>query len=304
MMKISLLIIALFYCAPIVAASYSMVASEIGASAKTIGRGYIEGFDQRAHSVFENPAILGSVNNGSIDVFSATLMNEITYRNIALAAPTPIGTLGVGFMEAISYEIPYTIEIGGRFAVEDWFDWRDSIYKLSFQSDVLDSLSLGASYVRYKRYFYSISADGWDIDLGAFYKLNWIQVSFIGRNVLGHSVTHIDAKDATYSVAEKLPFQGIAAVKLSGADFHAMAQVKRVSSVTLAFFGIAYEPPFLPSITLRAGFRNVLVKAIIKNSVTAGFGVDFWGFNFDVAYEKSDYMDFDHKIYVSFGLAY
>jgi len=286
----------------LVAAPYSMVASEIGASAKTIGRGYIEGYDQRAHSVFENPATMTAVNKGSIGIFSTTLMNEITYRNVALAAPTPIGTIGFGFMEAMSYEIPSTSENGGRFYVEDWFDWRDAIYKLCFQRDVLDWLSLGTTYVRYNRHFHTISATGWDIDLGAFCDFDWIQFSVVGRNMLGHTVTHVDAEDATYSGVEDLPFQGIASIKVRWSQFHMMTQVKTIPNYRLAFYALEYKPSFLPLMTLRIGHREVLVKKTIKNSLTAGFGVEAWGIMFDVAYEKSDYFEFDHKIYVSLGL--
>ena len=106
MKKMILFLIGILTSMSLAAAPYSMVASEIGASAKTIGRGYIEGFNQRAHSVFENPATMTAINKGSIGIFSTTLMNEIAYRNIALAAPTPIGTLGFEFMEAISDDIP------------------------------------------------------------------------------------------------------------------------------------------------------------------------------------------------------
>ena len=119
---------------------------------------------------------------------------------------------------------------------------------------------------------------------------------------LGHSVTHVDAKDPSYIVDEVLPFQGVASIKVRWSQFDIMTQVKVVANYRLAFYALAYNPSFIPLMTLRVGYREVLVKETIKNSLTAGFGVDIWGGNFDVAYEKSDYFEFDHKIYVSLGL--
>ena len=303
MKKTILFVIGILMSGSLLAAPYCMAASEIGASAKTIGRGYIEGYEQRAHSVFENPATMTAINKGSIGVFSARLMNEVTYRNIALAAPTPIGKLGFGFMEAISYGFYHTGEGSkGRFYEESSFDWRDSIYKLSFQRDVLDWLSLGTTFVSYNRYFHTISATGWDIDLGTFCDFDWLQLSFVGRNLLGHSVTHVDAKDPSYIVDEELPFQGIASMKLRWAEFHVLTQVKVVPNYRLAFYALEYKPWFIPLMTLRIGHREVLVQQDIKNSLTAGFGIEAWGIIVDIAYEKSDYFEFDHKVYTSLCL--
>ena len=83
MKKTFLFVIGILMSGSLLAAPYSMAASEIGASAKTIGRGYIEGYEQRAHSVFENPATMTAINKGSIGVFSARLMNEVTYVEAA-----------------------------------------------------------------------------------------------------------------------------------------------------------------------------------------------------------------------------
>ena len=98
---------------PTSAADYFML-TDIGSSAEQISRGHIEGFTDSAAAVFENPAALYRIQNSSITGFSTNLMNEVLCTNLALAARTRFGTIGVGYMGTKSYGIPHTAENNQR----------------------------------------------------------------------------------------------------------------------------------------------------------------------------------------------
>ena len=58
MKKTILFVIGILMSGSLLAAPYSMAASEIGASAKTIGRGYIEGYEPVSYTHLTLPTIL------------------------------------------------------------------------------------------------------------------------------------------------------------------------------------------------------------------------------------------------------
>ena len=82
---------------PVKAAEYHLI-SEIGASARQIALGHLEGFSESSHSIFDNPAGLFRTSEISISAFSVKVMDEVQYSNIALSSQFLKGHIAVGMM--------------------------------------------------------------------------------------------------------------------------------------------------------------------------------------------------------------
>jgi len=289
---------------PVNGADFAMI-SDLGTSARHIAIGGVDGFSDAAESIFENPAGLYRVNGFSLSVFSSKVMNEVQYTNLALSTETPIGRLGVGFMEATVSNVPVTDatkqvinaqEVVNDVFIKDWFDYKNSLYKVAYQTRVLPQLEVGVSYVYYHQSYYSVSGHGSDLDVGMIYTQPNYEVSLLARNVLPD--TKVVYNTGAY---EPLPTQYVASMKRAfkwGLDVY--PQVKYTQEQFLPSVGAKYTPNFLPFIHFMAGYKTFLTYTEgRKHNASFGIGLDLMGLTVYYAYERSDYALKDHKNYFS-----
>ncbi len=286
------------------AADYEL-ASDLGASARSIGLGNVEGFNRSASSVFENPATLQYVESASGSFFTTTLLNEVYYKSIALAGRTPLGVIGVGFQESTVFDIPKTGESAAtnEYYVESYFDYKDTIAKLTYQIDLLSDLSFGASYVHYNRTMASVKAKGGNIDVGLLYAKPNYEVSLFARNANpgGRAVFELGDGSRAY---ETLPTEVVASGRYRVVDgVVGYAQLKSRNEALLKSIAASYTPREFAQLDFRLGYREYLVLNDVKGGLTAGVGLRLSGIEFDYAFEKlNDHPQYDNKSYFSISM--
>ncbi len=289
---------------PIAAANYELL-TDLGASADTIAIGNVEGFNGSAAAVFENPAALYAVDNTSVGLFMTTLLNEVYYKNMSIAGRTPLGVFGVGYMEATVFDIPYTGEntITREFYVKDYFDYKDSLLKFSYQADLAPNWSMGLSYVHYSRNILDIKASGGNFDLGAIYTQPNYQLSVFVRNIIPNThvtFTFADGDSAYEVIPTEIVTSGRYKVMDGGTVY---GQLKSRNSQNLASLGVSYSPREFANFEVSAGYRQYLVLDQIKGGLSLGVGVDLMGIRANYAYEKvEDHPQFDNKSYFSVSI--
>jgi hypothetical protein len=297
--KLLTLILLILFAANTKGANYYLL-TDIGSSARTIALGNIEGFSNSAATVFENPAGLYRIKNSSASFFTTTLMNELHYNSIAICSETPIGKIGIGYMETTVSSIPHTALNQHNFIyAESYYDYKSSLIKFSYMYPWSKEIYLGASFVNYRTAFWTMNGEGNDLDLGLIYDdQSNLVVSFIMRNTLSSKVSF--SNDSV----EDLPTQYLFAAKYKFYDVDFYGQIKQKFGKMLLAGGISYKPSFIPYFEINAGYKNYLVLNTVKNNITFGVGLILYGLNVFYTYEKSDHFEFDNKNYFSVSINY
>ncbi len=303
-----LLIMACDSLSSINATEYALI-YDIGTSARQIALGNIDGFSDASDGVFENPAGLYRINSFSLSAFSTKVMGEVIYTTMAVSGELPIGRIGFGFMQASVSDIPQTVRYKhgstdldndesstNPIEIQSWFDYRNTVYKLSYQGRLATRIECGINYVYYRNTYYSVLGDGSNFDLGVIYTHPKYETSFLIRNILPN-------KEVVYNTGayETLPSQYILSTKRSfknGVDI--FPQIKHTQGEWLLSGGVKYTPVFFPFIQFMGGYKSFLtVTNQRKNNATVGIGLILSGVSIYYAYERSDYVLGDHKSYVS-----
>ena len=135
-----------FYNCIAASSSDALLITDLGTSAKMIGIGNIEGFDNSASIVFENPAGLYRLEGISVGVFATEIMHEVLFKNMSLAFKTDFGTFGLGYMSATIDDIPHTYETNtNRYDVSYYFGYESAIAKLCYQNSLSKEINYGFS---------------------------------------------------------------------------------------------------------------------------------------------------------------
>ena len=291
----TLLLIGCFIPQSIDAEEFILV-SDIGTSAESIALGQVEGFSYGSNAIFENPAGLYRINQFGFSAFTTRVINEVTYTNVAIAGKTPIGTWGFGFMEATVSNIPETgRNTDGEHIVLNTFDYKSSIYKLSYQRDLSQNLHFGTSYSYYLTKFYAVEGRGADLDAGVIYEGKDYEASVFARNLLPNNTVNYNGK-----AIENLPFHLVFSARFEYEQFEFLPQFKLVDGAGLPSFGLKAKPKHIPFITFMAGFKRHLdVTGKQHQNGSLGIGLRIYDLELHYAYERSDYVLLDHKSYFS-----
>lgn len=283
-------------------ADYFMI-SDLGASAETIGMGAVEGFNQSASTIFENPAGLSRIPHQSLSLFTTTVMGEVHYSNIALSTTTQYGSFGIGFMQAAVFGIEHTTldtDTDQSVISDGQFDYKNTIYKFSYQRQLKPNLSLGVSSVMYNSQFYDVKGTGYDFDAGAIWTKGKFETSLFARNILPHGKVKYNE-----SRIEPLPFQLVGSAKLNVKGVDILPQIKIQQENVLPSIGFRYSPGFLPFLDFLAGYKQHLTATNeSRQNLTFGFGLNLYGLHFNYAYERSDYIPMDNKSYFSINTSF
>jgi len=266
--------------------------TDMGASARFIAVGGVDGFGQSASSIFENPAALARIERAGFSFFTATLMNEAKYNQVSLVTETSLGRFGVGYMGVSVSDLPHTGKNEqNEFYTKSSFDSQNMVLKLAYQNSLAPDLHVGGSLVHYEQSFYDVSGVGNNLDLGLLWVQSWGQVSFSAKNLLWDGVvTYGDGKSETVATDLTLGY-GHRVFE----EFEVVGQVLHRQDQNLLSAGIVYTPSFLSYVSLMGGYREYLVLGESRNKMAMGLGLHLAPIDFYYSYEKSDHIEFDGK---------
>ena len=290
------------FCVSYVYSGDALQITDLGSSASMIGMGRIEGFGRHAQVMFDNPAGLHSVSRYSIAAFSTYLMDEVTYRNLAIAMRSDWGVSGVGVMMAGVSDIPYTDKVDGTVIQTGSFVFENVLLKMGHQLSLSRDLSVAVNVSFFSNTIGHIYGRGWNVDLGALYDFKPFSFSFSVKNILTENkLSYLSSRDSVYTASESMPIQTTWGLCVDFGDIDLLTQFKTVSHYQkpLVAMAVMYEPGFLPFLSLYAGLSNYYQLQVLGEATTFGLRLILVGIQLDYAYERSDHISFDHHNYFS-----
>lgn len=286
-------------------ATDALMVSDVGTSAKMLGMGQIEGFDDTAVSIFENPAALHRGEENSIALFTTELFGEVLFRSAAYSRKVSKGTLAVGFMSSGSDDFDSTSETvvdGVTQNISDsYFGVSHSLFKVGYAYPLRDNLHIGGSLNYFKNSIESYDASGFNADFGAVYYKGPFTFSGVLKNVVRNSELNY-----SHGQSETLPFQTLWGVQYHIGYFDVLAQYKTTTAYDRGFksAGVHFNPGFLKFFHLRGGYKEIVNLDKVSHHGTFGIGLSLKNISFDYAYEKSDVPEFDNNNYFSISLGF
>jgi len=282
-------------------AAYYNVVSELGASARAIALGNVEGFSDYATSVFSNPANLYQTRGYSVSFFTSRVMGEIDYSNICINSEVGKGIVGVGFYDANVKDLVISTEVtvGGSTTAEaeSTFDYKSSIMKVSYQQKIRPKTSVGASAAFFNHRYAHVEGAGSNIDLGMIQEFEHYNLSLFAQNILRSKQVAYTNDDAA---VEMLPFFLSATGQFFWDQFEFYPQLKYDRSAYLLSAGLLYKPSPWPFLDIMLGFKEQLDALENKHTrVSVGLGLKLASISVYYAYERSDYYLMDHNNYFS-----
>ncbi len=288
---------------PIYGAYYNLITG-VGTSAKMIGLGNIQGFDHSAAAIFENPASLYLVKGTSFSAFKTTFMESLEYTNLSLASRTPLGTIGLGIMQASSGDIPYTVKNqNDEVEVFSYFDYQNVVAKLGYSLTLSDHLHIGSNLSYFFQRIHTVNGVGMNLDLGLVSEFDNLMLSLTLKNYLDFpniklSNTVFYSNDAE----ETLPAQGVFSTRyrLTDLDFFTQLYSSTANNNLGYSLGVKYQPEFIWKLMyLSAGYRQYITHSRVKHNVAIGLGLELQFVNAYFAFDKSEYYQQDNKFYYS-----
>lgn len=279
-------------------ADYQMI-TDLGTSAKTIGLGMTQGTYDGSTNVFENPASITPEQSTSVSVFYSSIMNEVSYTALSVSTKLPVGSIGLGYMQASIPDITATNVIDGSYVQLGTFDYLNYVLKLSYQYNFTPHLSGGLSAVYYKQEFYDISGTGYNADIGLRYTSDFQIMSIFARNIIPNSdvVYEDDSK-------ELLPFDIVGSYRLKLQHISPSIQLSYRNNTILRSAGMSMQLPNIDFITFNIGYTQYIVLEDINEKASGGVSLEFPYLKLDYAYVKSDYIANDDNHFMSIGLSF
>jgi hypothetical protein len=295
--------------------------AEIGVGARplALGNACVGGVDD-ASAIFTNPAGLAWNPDLNVISMSGTLLNDVNYLMVGISDYSPVGKVGIGYLNAGVGGIPITTITGSGSTAAvvqtGTTDYSSSIIFFSFGTKLSrifkgrgENLSVGASLKYFLQGFagggsamQDAVGTGMDADLGLIWEIKpWARLGLAFNNFLPYDFggRFVWTKN---DVAEGIPM----AIRL-GARFKILGQPALLRNEThelnflvdretgrgsnrpgLWHLGLEYWPSEI--LALRVGI-NQKPKAAetgvgVDSNLTGGIGVKFFGFTFDYAYHQ------------------
>ncbi len=282
--------------------------SDVGSSARMIRMGNIEGFSEFANGVFENPASLYRTKRFSASVFTTTFMNEVQYKNLSVSTKLPFGTLGLGYMTAGVGAIPRTYESvattpgeESTFDVGGYFDYNNTMAKVSYELSQTENLHFGTSLTYYASTIDTHSGRGFNFDAGIVAVARPLTLSVVAKNV-------VPSLKVNYSngQSETLPLQTSYSALYHIGNFDLLGQLRAIGNNQkfMKSFAVNYSPHFVPFFHISGGYKEFPVIRDIKSNYVLGLGLDVFDVSFDYAYERSEHIEYNNKHYFSVAFSY
>ena len=304
--SIMLCLLSVAFTTPLNGAEYFIPHLEVGSSAKMIGIGQIEGFDNSSATVFNNPAGLYKIKQLSFSAFQTQFLETLNYLNLATAIDTNIVNIGLGYMQLSVDDIPHTAidETTGFYTVIDYYKYNNSVIKAAISYSLFKELHIGLGLNMYSTKLKDVTGSGMGLDFGMIYNSKHWDLATNIKNIpaLGSEVSYSD------DTKESLPMQVTISHRYGlTEDINFYSQLKKSNfSATshktspLKHLGIEYKPVWLNQLAyLSFGYRDYYVLDGIKENVVLGFGLELPVFQIHLSYEKSEYHLKDNKFYLS-----
>lgn len=295
----------LFLVCPLNASAIYEPLSDIGNSAGMIGIGNIEGFDEGASSLMQNPASLATVYKLSFSTFYASfLKNDVQFMSGAIAYRLPVGVVAIGAIGTEIGGIDHTGQNNGQYYSESTFSYRDITYKAGYELDLTRDIHVGVAGSYITQESYQSSAWGINMDAGVYMNFDALEVSLTGKNILGTSLHYKEATSdisvaipATYLVSARVPMGLLPGMTLYG-------QYKMVPSHHKELLAAAarYEIPIFPMLSVSTGWQEYLVLDNIQNKTSVGVILNMQTIKLNFAFEKSNFFQEDNQYYFSVDL--
>ena len=302
MIKYFITFIFLFFTAASFAQERAFSIADIGSSAKYIGLGGVELSTNSAASVFHNPALITAHHTYSVSMFTTQLFDEVTYRNLAVSYKLNKFNFALGMMDVRVSDIPETTKVVTNsdyyFDINGYYDLHFFMYKaaVNYRFNPRFSLAMGLSYI--DNSISSISATGFNLDVGTFYKLNTHYMSFSIDNILQNY-------DLEYSNngTESYPLKTTFAYRKNWPFLSFLIQSSFVQDNLPQYgTGIELKHPSFSFLDAFVGYKSDYYLDEQDYKLTLGFGLNFFGVSFHYAYQKSDYFQEDNYSFFSMDL--
>jgi hypothetical protein len=281
----------------------AVMVSDTGTSAKMIGIGRIQGFDDTAAVISENPAGLYRLKGVSLFSFFATSMDDTGSQHIGIASKTPYGNVGLSFFQTkISNNYVTGKDGSNQAVVVSTFDYANTALKLAYAytPDFLPAMHVGAALDYYASDFYDQHGRGYNIDAGVLWDADpLLQVSLVGKNILWGSMMTYQSGSR-----ELLPVQVILGTRYNLSDITVYGQVSRRQNelALLKAAGAYYQPKFFNGMSVSAGYSEFYVLNAPRAKLSVGVGLNVAEMQIHFAFEKSDYAAQDNQYFMSFNV--
>jgi len=294
---------------------------EIGVGARPLGMGkaWVGGMDD-ASAIFTNPAGLSLNPNLNVVSMSGTLLSDINYLMVGVSDYSPVGKVGIGYLNASVGDIPITTLTGsGSTAAISWeanTNYYSSIIFFSYSTKLSrifkgkgDHISFGANLKYFLQGFSgggSAMEDGvgtgMDADLGLIYEASpWANLGLALNNFLPYDF------GGRFIWQKNDEIEPIYMVTRVGGDFKLLGEsallyhqsqklnllvdyedTRKPNRPDVWHLGLEYWP--LDILALRCGLdqkpKATEAEIGVDNNITAGVGIDYRGFTFDYAYHQ------------------
>lgn len=297
----------------------------VGARLLGMGKSYV-GLADDISSIFLNPAGLSSIYNWQLSSMQGKFIGEVSYLNLATAAPTEWGNFGLAYVTSdLNFTSPAsTIEVidGVRIIPSTTegvnYGYNNSVLLFSFGQkaqllpvpylNTVENLSLGATFKLFAQVLSGPgilggNAKGYDMDLS----LKYIPMEYLS---FGATVQNV----IPYSMGGKIHWDGggdetLPSVIKVGTSFRALGEngfndlggqelalnldydftPLRPNIPNLMHLGMEWSP--LQTISLRLGIDQDVVGTggptlNVANNLTCGLGLNHRGFRFDYAFHQ------------------
>ncbi len=308
----------------------------MGARPLSLGKAYAGGVDD-ATSIFTNPAGMAWNRNLNITSMSGTLLSDINYILFGVSDYSPIGKIGIGYVNASIGGIPITTITGSGSTAAvvqtGSTDYSSSVVYFSYSTKLNsilrgkgEGLSLGFNLKHFSQGFsgggtamQNAVGSGMDADLGLMWQVNpWAKLGYTFNNFLPQTF------GGRFEWEKDNEIESIPMSMQMGGEFGLMGQdglikndsqkldlladyetAKESNQPSLWHLGLEYWPSDI--LAFRVGM-NQKPKALannagvaIDNNLTGGVGIRFFGFTFDYAYMQMGELSDNVTHFFSFG---
>jgi len=274
----------------------------VGTSADFVANASMIGLSSSAAGVFENPAGLVRIKSGSASLFSASFMNEVTYQNAAVGVLLPFGFVGVGYMEAGVSNIPNTgVNAGNEFFVRDWYDYKDALIRLAYQTNMEQVGSFGVAVTHYSRNAFKTKASGVGVDVGYVWQSPSLECSVFFRHLLSTQGGMVTTYENGSTRFESMPLEPTVGLRyFVGPWGFVGAQYTAIDRYSLWSGTVRVYPIASNIVALNAGVKQFLVDQKISQGFTMGVSLELMTLATHYAYEVlEDHPEYNGKHYVS-----
>ncbi|MEE8638630.1 MAG: S-layer homology domain-containing protein [Candidatus Margulisiibacteriota bacterium] len=333
--KIIFLLSTLYFLLSISAwATVDLAEIGVGARPLALGNACVGGVDD-ASAIFTNPAGLAWNPNLNVISMSGTLLSDVNYLMVGISDYSPVGKVGIGYLNAGVGGIPITTITGSGSTAAvvqtGTTDYSSSIIYFSFGTKLSrffrgrgENLSVGASLKYFLQGFagggsamQDAVGTGMDADLGLIWEVKpWARLGLAFNNFLPYDFggkfvwTKNDVTEGipmAIRMGARFKILGEPAIlknETHALDFLVDRETGRGSNrPELWHLGLEYWPSDL--LAFRVGI-NQKPKATesgvgVDNNLTGGVGIKFFGFTFDYAYHQFGELEDNATHFFSIG---